>query len=334
MALAYYNENDPYCAAWLRNLIAEHLIAPGHVDDRDIRDVRPTDLAPYTQCHFFAGFGGWSRALRLAAWPDHRPVWTGSCPCQPFSQAGQRRGFADERHLWPFWHWLISQRRPAIVLGEQVASAAVWLRLVRSDLETLDYAVGAIPIEAASAGADHLRDRYWFMGYSSSTRLALGSIAENFRGNVWQQGAPIAATGIGSFDAGVTDREGWQSWQSSSETMGHRDSFEPTSHRILPDAEQFGLRGEGPATFVGAASGVQGANTEWQRLRFDAWSVRGIGETEWVIGTDGKCRRVKPGVRLLAHGIPARVAKLRAFGNAIDPRPAQAFIESVMDILP
>ena len=148
---AYYNEIDPYAAQWLRNLITEKLIAPGDVDERSIAEVNANDLAGYTQCHFFAGIGGWSYALRLAQWPDDRPVWTGSCPCQPFSAAGKRIGFADERHLWPAWFHLITQRRPAIILGEQVASATQWLRLVRSDLEALEYAVGAMPIEAASA---------------------------------------------------------------------------------------------------------------------------------------------------------------------------------------
>jgi DNA (cytosine-5)-methyltransferase 1 len=160
---AYYNENEPYCAAWLRNLIAANLIAPGDVDERDIRDVIPTDLALYTQCHFFAGIGGWSRALRLAAWPDHRPVWTGSCPCQPFSAAGKRGGFADERHLWPHWFHLISQCRPAIIFGEQVARAKIWIDLVHSDMEGLDYAFGAAVLPACSVGAEHERQRWWWV---------------------------------------------------------------------------------------------------------------------------------------------------------------------------
>ena len=136
---AYYNEIEPYAAEWLRNLIAEGLIAPGDVDERSIEEVAPDELEGYTQCHFFAGIGGWGHALRLAGWPDERPVWTGSMPCQPLSSAGQRRGHADRRHLWPAFFRLIAERRPATLFGEQVASnlGREWLAGVRADLEHL-----------------------------------------------------------------------------------------------------------------------------------------------------------------------------------------------------
>jgi DNA (cytosine-5)-methyltransferase 1 len=159
---AYYNEFDPHAAAWLRELIAEGHIANGVVDTRSIEDVLPTDLAGFTQCHFFAGIGGWSLALRLADWPDDRPVWTGSCPCQPFSTAGQGAGFADERHLWPAFFHLVRQRRPDLVFGEQVANALPWLDLVQTDLEGEGYAVAKAIIGAHSVGAPHIRQRlYW-----------------------------------------------------------------------------------------------------------------------------------------------------------------------------
>ena len=83
----YYNEFDPFAAAWLRKLIEAGLIPNGEVDERSIINVQPDELRGYDQCHFFAGIGGWSHALRLAGWPDDRQIWTGSCPCQPFSVA-------------------------------------------------------------------------------------------------------------------------------------------------------------------------------------------------------------------------------------------------------
>lgn len=174
---AWYNDTDPFAAEWLRASIADGLLPPGVVDTRSIEEIQPDDLEGFTQCHFFAGIGGWPFALRLAGWPDHRPVWTGSCPCQPFSPAGRQGGFADKRHLWPVWEKLIAKRRPPSIFGEQSAAAAKWLALVRSDLEALDYAVGAIPMEAASVGSDHLRDRYWFVANAHDAQWRTDSAA-------------------------------------------------------------------------------------------------------------------------------------------------------------
>lgn len=164
MSKAYYNEFDRHAAAWLRELIKDGLIADGDVDERSITDVQPSDLNGYTQCHFFAGIGGWSYALRLAGWPDDQPVWTGSCPCQPFSVAGKGLGEADPRHLWPQFGRLIGQCRPPIAFGEQVASKAgrPWLALVQADLEAMGYRSAAADLCAAGIGAPHIRQRlYW-----------------------------------------------------------------------------------------------------------------------------------------------------------------------------
>src|SRR5690606_17433817 len=134
---------------------------PGDVDERDMRDVKPSDLTGYTQCHFFAGIGVWSWALRLAGWPDDRPVWTGSPPCQPFSAAGRRQGVADERHIWPHLFHLIGVGRPPVFFGEQVASkdGLGWLGLVQADMESAGYSGGAFDLCAACVGAPHIRQR-------------------------------------------------------------------------------------------------------------------------------------------------------------------------------
>jgi DNA (cytosine-5)-methyltransferase 1 len=170
---AYYNEIEPYAAQWLRNLIAADLIAPGDVDERSVADVSPDDIAGYTQCHFFAGIGGWSLALRMAGWDDTRPVWTGSCPCQPFSKAGRGANFEDDRHLWPTWYRLIAECRPTTLFGEQVPVAVKhgWLDLVATDLEAEDYAIGSIRSRASEVGAPIERQRLWFVAKSLRARV-------------------------------------------------------------------------------------------------------------------------------------------------------------------
>ncbi len=192
---AYYNENDQYAAVWLRELIKQRLIADGEVDERSICDVRADDLAGFTQCHFFAGIGGWSCALRLAGWPDSEPVWTGSCPCQPFSSVGKGLGFNDERHLWPAWFNLIEKCRPSILLGEQVASktALAWLDVVFDNLESAQYACAAADLCAAGVAADQIRQRLWWMAHIDGARCAN---AQGWAGQTTETGRAIAAAFI------------------------------------------------------------------------------------------------------------------------------------------
>ncbi|WP_430912861.1 DNA cytosine methyltransferase [Methylobacterium sp. sgz302541] len=170
---AYYNEIDPDAAAILRELIADDVIAPGDVDPRSIKDVSADDLRGYTQCHFFAGGGLWSVAARLAGWPDSRPLWTGSCPCQGESVAGLRLGADDPRHLWPDLFRLIRAGRPAVVMGEQVARAAGthWLDRVCADLEDEAYAVRAVDVPTCAVDAPHQRQRLWWLAVEHGESL-------------------------------------------------------------------------------------------------------------------------------------------------------------------
>ena len=201
---AYYNEFDNHAAEWLRNLIAEGLIADGDVDGRPIEEVTLNDLEGYTQCHFFAGIGGWSYALRLAGWPDERPVWTGSCPCQSYSVAGKREGASDsERHLFPDWFRLIEKCQPPTVFGEQVAGAIGfgWLDAVATDFESQDYAFASSVLSGFTVGAHHKRQRLWFVADSPSARA-------------WdsEQGLWEGTQGISGKFVADTDQSGREAW--------------------------------------------------------------------------------------------------------------------------
>lgn len=304
MSIAFYNEIDPYAAQWLRNLIAAGHIADGIVDERDIRDIRPDELSGFTQCHFFAGIGLWSLALRQAGWPDDRPAWTGSCPCQPFSAAGRGKGTADERHLWPAFFHHIDAIRPAVVMGEQVASAdgLAWLDLVSDDLEGAGYAVRAADTCAAGIGAPHIRQRlYWLADAECRAAERRGLHMADATSSVEGEARERQRIRDDAWPGGATGR------------LGH------AMHTGLAVGSLADISG-GVVRDKGAASSAPGALC-------DAW-----GANEWLACTDGKHRPAEPGTFPLADGHPARMGKLRAYGNAIVPQVAAEIIGAYLDM--
>ena len=337
---AFYNEIDPYAAAWLRNLIDAGHIAPGVVDERDIRDIRPEELHPYNQCHFFAGIGVWSHALRSAGWPDDRPVWTGSCPCQPFSAAGAGGGFADERHLWPHFHWLIAQCRPPVVFGEQVASkdGLGWLDLVQADMEGSGYAFGANDLCAAGIGAPHIRQRLWFVGVADAER------EQRQRGRASEtRDEPGSVERVERFcdDGGLADTAGPRSLPGAhagihrgKEGAGarHGEPERPSDDGGMADAHDAGPQGRGrmPERIDQRAAGARGlVDGDGRASPTDGfWR-----DADWLFCRDGKWRPVEPGTFPLAHGVANRVGRLRAYGNAVVAPLAQTFVETVMECL-
>ena len=308
---AFYNEVDPFAAQWLRNLIAAGHIAPGMVDERSIEDITPEELHGFTQCHFFAGLGGWSYALRLAGWPDDRPVWTGSCPCQPFSSAGKGGGFADERHLWPAFHHLIRHHQPPVVFGEQVASkdGRTWFSLVHSDLEGVGYRVGAADLCAAGVGAPHIRQRlYWmaqsYQGQRGSWRTGPGEA----RGSYAEPSGRSEAGGVAHGDDKGLEIRGIELARSECQTAERGSAAGGMAHSLRP-----GWPEGGTCTRLGQITG-------------GGWS-----DCDWLSCRDGKLRPVEPGAFPLAHGAPSRVGRLRAYGNAIVPQVAAEFIKAAME---
>lgn len=291
---AFYNEIDPAAAHVLRTLIADGVIAPGVVDTRPIQELQPHDLAGFTQVHLFAGGGLWSVAARLARWPDDRPLWTGSCPCQPFSAAGKRRGRSDERHLWPDMARLVRACRPPVVVGEQVAGSAGldWVDGVADDLAGADYACRTVDIPAAAVDAPHIRQRLYWVAVDNAERAGLEGLARHGDGETGRSLAhrPVAAADGGDVDD--ADREG----------------------RLQPQGAvslERGWRGDADA-----------------RRNGSFWSG-----ADWIACHDGKARRAKPGIRLLVDGVPGRVGLWRIAGNAIVPQLAAAVLAALRETL-
>ena len=329
---AYYNEIDPFAASWLRELIQAGHIAPGDVDERSIEDVRPADLLGYTQCHFFAGIGGWSLALRLAGIPDDYPIWTGSCPCQPFSSAGAGAGFDDPRHLWPSFAWLIAQCRPAVVAGEQVASKATgpWFDLVQADLEAMGYAFGLAAFPAAGIGAPHIRDRAYWMGHRLGTGLE-GYTGDGCGAPGWPESAGSVAEAGGALRLADSTGKRWDRGKDTARQAGRDCSQDSGADGRLADANSNGRSaGSEAAQATGHrnSTGAEGGNDRPE----PAGPTNGFWRAaDWLLCRDGKWRPVEPGTFPLANGIPNRVGRLRGYGNAIVPQQAAEFLVAALD---
>jgi len=314
----YYNEFDPRAAAWLRELIKQGHIPPGEVDERSITDVTANDLSGFTQCHFFAGIGGWSLALRLAGWPEDRPVWTGSCPCQPFSAAGKGLGEKDERHLWPEFLRLISECRPATIFGEQVASklGRQWLSGVFADLEDVGYAVAGADLCAAGVRAPHIRQRLWWMAYAAREQAN----TTNTEG--------LHAEPCGSSPAcRMAHPNGRDTSQKREQRSGeHRQQQKDGCAGGLGDADRQGYE------IRARIAGDDGKAFE-QAPRQTTQQASSWSDFDVLPCLDGKARRVESGTFPLAHGIPGRVGLLRGYGNAIVPEAAAVFIEAAEEAI-
>lgn len=301
---ALYNDNDKFVCEWLESLAYCGVIADGYVECSPIQEVDPEMVSEFTQFHAFAGIGGWSYALQLAGVADDSPVWTGSCPCQPFSVAGKRKGTSDDRHLWPAWFALIRECLPPVIFGEQVASplGREWLDSVSADLEGVGYAVGSADLCAAGVGAPHIRQRLWFVAYSISKRL---------EGRESEPGDDVK-------ELSTTERGG-----SSVGRVAHPDSQDQSGRRVYGP-------GKGADESEGAArerpAGLRQADSGHPRPTDGFWR-----DPDWLFCRDEKFRPVEPGTFPLAHGIPARVGRLRGYGNAIVPQVAAVFIRAALD---
>jgi DNA (cytosine-5)-methyltransferase 1 len=328
-----YIDTDPFCCKWMENLIEAGQLPDGIVFQFDVREITPICLNEIDQAHFFAGIGGWAYALELAGWPRDWPVWTGSCPCQPWSVAGRGKGEDDERHLWPAWFRIIRECKPPIIFGEQVASPAAraWLDIVSADLESAGYAVGSANLCACGVGAPHLRQRLYWVAVSyqqrcEGSRLQLparrSSETVDWVGNsanrqrrlreFYQSCEPTGAVG----GRGVSDRlsDTTSSRFERRFTKANRKRQIQFDGRDLSDCTMWNpdeerIRRDGGTVFE---------TEEKTQLRNEPYRIESPSpvsgfwrNAEWLYGRDGKFRPAEPSSFPLAPRLPRGMGRLR-----------------------
>jgi DNA (cytosine-5)-methyltransferase 1 len=117
-------------------------------------------------------------------WRGKIDILTGGFPCQPYSNSGSRKGKEDERHLWPEMLRAIREIKPRWIVGENVSGIVSWsnglvFEEIQNDLENQGYEILPILLPALSVGADHVRERVWFIAYSNG--MGRKNVQSNFR---------------------------------------------------------------------------------------------------------------------------------------------------------
>jgi DNA (cytosine-5)-methyltransferase 1 len=244
-------------------------------------------------------------------------VICGGYPCQPFSTAGRRLGQKDDRHLWPEFARLVEEFRPTWVIGENVAGhISMGLDDVLSDLERLGYAARPFNIPACAVDAQHKRARIWTVAYSARERREEGRQHRSEQSAEWIAcgGALVAYTGsegfrLGKLHAGISGQEEREEGREAAVMGG-----EARRREILADTERGGRPRPGQPVLAGNhAPGREGQAIEPFNGRFFAkWSA-------------------EPAVGRVAHGIPGRVDRLKALGNAVVPQIPELIGHAILE---
>jgi DNA (cytosine-5)-methyltransferase 1 len=231
----------------------------------------------------------------------------GGFPCQPWSLAGQQRGAEDDRDLWPAMAALVEELRPTYVIGENVrgfVNEPLGLQRSLSDLESLGYEAAAFVIPACAVDAPHRRDRVWIVA-NCDLRRQLEPINSKKRGK------------------GVEARE-----PSRNSTHTVADSSQQSARREEQGQYRKGRRGDAATTGEAVAdaenAGLEGrcvsGNARKEQPRFRQGS-RPISD-DWL---------PEPGVGRVADGVPRRVDRLKALGNAVVPQVVEQIGRAIME---
>ena len=290
------------------------------------------------------------RGLNGKDYKGRADVICGGFPCQPFSQAGKRRGTEDDRHLWPEMLRVISEVRPTWVIGENVIGfVKMELDSVLSDLEREGYQTRAFIIPACGIDAPHKRDRVWIIAHANGEGKSDGPVNEGPRprqlelmadpdsgfSSVTQQAVQAGRT--------TTNSGGEDVAHSSSKRRGGRDSEGrgDAGRIIYPHKQEGGSLGS-KAERRGESSGISEdvTNSESERVQ-RLWSSgeqkpHTYGGQKLSLCGSERPRpaywEAEPGMGRVVDGIPDRVDRIKGLGNAVVPMVVEVIGNAIMEI--
>lgn len=228
-------------------------------------------------------------------------IITGGFPCQPFSVAGKQTGTPDDRYLWPEMLRIIAQERPTWVVGENVTGIiGLALDQVLFDLESQGYTARPFVIPAVAVDAPHRRDRVWIVAQSSGVR----------RGENVSRQPDRASEALENTNS---RREGGRQLQRSGEDTGAPQSWSCSS----------------PGRPSQTTSTVANSCGTGCKEEHPSAESKNSGHSSWCPDPGRPDWPTEPGVGRVAHGIPNRVDRIKALGNAIVPQVAYQIFKAI-----
>jgi len=250
----------------------------------------------------------------------------GGFPCQPHSVAGKRKGAEDDRNLWPEYLRIVAELRPKYVVAENVPGiVTTYLDTVLSDLEGEGYITTTLNLPACAFDAPHRRERIFVVA------LAEHKGPSRTRGRDEPEGAERCAVNADAEDVAYAESRR----APAAQQRGCLCSPEQGGQDVADAALQFSNGGNDNQRGRPEPLSQLGNGAEEER----SVSGRGTALSRLDSLADGLPPRLagsgwlpEPGIRRVATGVPDRVAKLRALGNAVVPDVTQWIGERIMEV--